>query len=79
MAENYYRMCQQHIGKCVVITEHNGRRHYGRITRVDNKHVYLQPLGNRGFGYGWGWGWGWGYPVALGAIAGLALAGLFFW
>ncbi|PAD12828.1 hypothetical protein CHH74_13715, partial [Shouchella clausii] len=24
-------------------------------------------------------GWGWGYPVALGAIAGLALAGLFFW
>ncbi|PAE90953.1 hypothetical protein CHH72_00005, partial [Shouchella clausii] len=25
------------------------------------------------------WGWGWGYPVALGAIAGFALAGLFFW
>ncbi|NMM68787.1 hypothetical protein HHU09_14095, partial [Bacillus clausii] len=56
MAENYYNICQQHIGKCVVITEHNGRRHYGRIMRVDNKHVYLQPLGNRGFGYGWGWG-----------------------
>ncbi|PAD18496.1 hypothetical protein CHH73_05985, partial [Shouchella clausii] len=26
-----------------------------------------------------GWGWGWGYPVALGAIAGFALAGLLFW
>ncbi|PAE93884.1 hypothetical protein CHH70_10380, partial [Shouchella clausii] len=24
-------------------------------------------------------GWGWGYPVALGAIAGFALAGLLFW
>lgn len=79
MAENYYHICQQHIGKCVVLTEHSGKRHYGRITRVDHNHVYLQPLGNRGYSYGWGWGGGWGYPVALGAIAGFALAGLFFW
>ncbi|WP_413073397.1 MULTISPECIES: hypothetical protein [unclassified Shouchella] len=76
-----YRMCQDHMGKCVYITERCGKRHYGRITKVDQNNVFIQPLGNRGFGYGYGYGWGYGigYPIALGAIAGIALAGLFFW
>ena len=80
--QNMYSLCSQYQGKMVRITEHCGRVHVGRITGVDRRMVYIQP--QRGFGgYGWGWG-GWGYPgvgygVALGAIAGIALAGAFFW
>lgn len=38
--------------------------------------------GGRGFAYGYygsGWGWGPVYGLGLGLIAGVALAGLFFW
>lgn len=82
MGENYHKMCHENIGKNVYITEQCGKRHYGRIVRVDRDHVYLQPLGRRGFSYGGfygGYGYNWGYPIALGAVAGVALASLFFW
>ena len=77
-----YNLCKQHQGRMVCITEKCGKKHIGRITNVDQKMVYIQPrrgFGGYGFGY-WGWGGGgFGYGIALGAIAGIALAGAFFW
>lgn len=83
MSAYYYQLCCRHHGKVATITDRYGRRYVGRISRVDRQFVYLQPSGRGlgGFGYGWGWGWGpgFGYRVALGAIAGIAIAGLVFW
>ena len=62
-----YNLCKQYHMKMVYITDKQGKRHVGRITNVDRRMVYIQPRG--GFGYG----------IALGAIAGIALAGAFFW
>ena len=81
-----YNLCKQHHNKMVCITDKHGNRHIGRITHVDRRMVYIQPrggFGGYGFGYwggygGWG-GRGFGYGIALGAIAGIALAGAFFW
>ncbi|WP_246938510.1 hypothetical protein [Bacillus pinisoli] len=88
MSHDIYGLCCRYQGKVVKINEHNGRVHYGRITRVSRNNVYLEPIGSRGglggygywgYGYGYGYGYGGGYRVALGVIAGVALAGLFFW
>ena len=76
-----YNLCKQYHGKMVCITDKQGKKHVGRITNVDRRMVYIQPRGGFG-GYGFGWGWGgggFGYGIALGAIAGIALAGAFFW
>lgn len=83
MGNRYYQLCNRHRGKVVHITHRNGRRYTGRIRHVDRNFVYLEPAGRGlgGLGYGW-WGpWypGFGYRVALGAIAGIAIAGLVFW
>ncbi|WP_449354610.1 hypothetical protein ACUL41_16855 [Virgibacillus natechei] len=89
-AEHFYGVCQQYKGRAVEIKTHDGRAHRGVINHVDNRCVYLQPLGNKtnlgGFGYGFygpGYGWGYrpgfGYGLALGAIGTLALLPLFFW
>jgi hypothetical protein len=83
-----YGLCCRYQGKTVRIREHNGREHVGRIARVSPNRVYIEPVGGRGrlggYGYGfdgrgYGYGYGFGYGIALGAIAGIALAGLFFW
>lgn len=85
MTQDMYGLCCRYNGKVVKINERNGRVHHGRITRVSRSHVYIQPVGGRGpgglgyWGWGPGWGWGAGYGVALGAITGIALAGLFLW
>lgn len=84
MSAHYYGMCQRHMGRAVEIRTRDGRTHRGIINRVTNDRVFLQPLGRRrnlgGFGYGWGWGWGgFGAGIAFGAIASLAVLGLFFW
>ncbi|WP_050179970.1 hypothetical protein [Domibacillus robiginosus] len=82
---NYYRLCSQHMGKKARITCHDGKVHTGTITRVTRSHVWIRPSGGfGGFGYGffggYGYGYGYGYPIALGAIAGFALASaLFLW
>ena len=81
-----YNLCKQYHGKMVCITDKHGNRHVGRITHVDRRMVYIHPrggFGGYGFGYwggygGWG-GRGFGFGIALGAIAGIALAGAFFW
>ncbi|MBM7659683.1 hypothetical protein JOC85_000450 [Bacillus mesophilus] len=85
MSHDIYGLCCRYQGKVVKIREHTGRVHVGKITRVTKTHVYIQPAGGGlgGLGYGFYGGWGWrpgvGYGLALGAITGLALAGLFFW
>lgn len=83
---NYYGMCQNYHGRAVEIRTRDGRMHRGIIHRVTPNRVYLQPLrrprnlGGFGYGYGWGWGWGgFGAGIALGAIAGIALLGAFWW
>lgn len=81
--ENMYDLCCRYHGKTVRICGRDGRVHIGEITRVDRQNVWLRP-NRRGFGYGFGgYGYGgyggYGYPFALGAIAGIALAGAFFW
>lgn len=80
---NYYDLCCRYRGSMVRINDRFGKVHVGRITRVTRNRVYIQPLLRRpGFGYGYyGYGYGYGaaYGVALGAIAGIALASLFFW
>lgn len=80
-----YDLCCRYHGRRVVITDNKGCRHVGRITKVDNRQVWILPDQDHG-GYGLGfWGWGFGGPalgfgfgIALGAITGIALAGLFF-
>lgn len=79
-----YNLCRQYHGKRVRIEERGGRVHYGEITRVDRRQVWILPdrrFGGYGLGY-WGWGYGgagFGVGIALGAVAGIALAPLLFW
>lgn len=74
-----YDLCCKYQGKRVRITDNQGNLHVGRITQVDNCQVWIMPDRN-GYGIGfWGFGGaGFGYGIALGAITGIALAGLFF-
>lgn len=75
-----YNLCKQYHGKMVCITDKQGKKHVGRITNVDRRMVYIQPRGGfGGYGFGYWGGGGFGYGIALGAIAGIALAGAFFW
>ena len=77
-----YNICCQHHGKRVRITCKDGRVHVGHITRVDDRMVWIRPDHHGGYSWGWGWGWGGpglGYGIALGTIAGVALAGAFLW
>lgn len=79
---NTYNLCCQYQGKRVKITESCGKVHYGEISRVDRRQVWILP--DRRFGsYGLGfWGFrraGFGVGIALGTIVGIALAPLLFW
>ena len=85
-----YDLCCKYQGKRVRITDNRNNVHVGRITKVDNRMVWLLPDNFDGHGLGWGWGYGGygyggfggsglGYGIAIGAIAGIALASLFFW
>lgn len=78
-----YDLCHQYHGKRVRITDTDGRVHVGRITNIDRRMVWLEPEGGFwGYRLGfWEFGFrpGFGYGIALGAIAGIALAPLFFW
>ncbi|RLL44881.1 hypothetical protein D8M04_08340 [Oceanobacillus piezotolerans] len=83
---HYHTLCNRYRGRAVEIRTRDGRVHRGIIRHVDNRRVYLRPLGGgrniRGFGYGYygGYGYGgFGFGVALGAIATLALVPFFFW
>ena len=85
-----YDMCCKYQGKRVRITDNRNNVHVGRITKVDNRMVWLLPDNFDGYGLGfWGYGGfggfggyggaGFGYGIALGAITGIALSSLFFW
>lgn len=81
MSQNYYDLCCRYQGKVVRINDTRGRMHVGRINRVTRNKVYIEPMTQRGgysFGY-YGYGYGYPYGIGLGFIAGIALAGLFFW
>jgi ferredoxin-fold anticodon binding domain-containing protein len=38
----YYDICNRHIGKTARITDRSGRVHVGRITRVTRNKVYIE-------------------------------------
>lgn len=83
MSTSIYHQCCKYRGRVVGIVERNGRVHHGKIVNVTPTHVYIQPvrrsLGGLGYGFwGGGFGLGLGYGIALGAIGGLALGGLFW-
>lgn len=76
-----YDLCCQYQGKRVRITDNKGCTHVGRITKVDNRHVWLMPDDAGGYGlgfWGFGTGLGFGFGIALGTITGIALASIFF-
>lgn len=77
-----YNLCCKYQGRRVRITDNKGYVHCGRITKVDNRQVWIMPdNGAEGYGIGfWGFGFGsgFGYGIALGAITGIALSSLFF-
>ena len=82
-----YDLCCKYHGNRVRITDKQGNTHVGHITRVTRRMVWLEPNNPGGYGLGyWGWGPGYGYGgsglgvgIAIGAIAGIALASVFFW
>lgn len=78
-----YDLCCKYQGKRVRITDNRNNVHVGRITKVDNRMVWVLPDNCDGYGIGfWGFGGaglGFGYGIALGAITGIALTSLFFW
>lgn len=87
-AEHYHGLCQRYKGRAVEIKTRDGRTHRGIIQNVDNRRVFIQPIGGAGnlggFSYGFyggygPYGYGRGYGIALGTIAALALLPLFFW
>ncbi|WNF36188.1 hypothetical protein RJD24_17315 [Bacillaceae bacterium IKA-2] len=57
-----YHLCCQHQGKVVHIFEKNGKIHHGRIVKVDQEYVWIDPVvtGPRGFGYGYSYGQAYG-------------------
>ena len=75
-----YDMCCKYHGKRVRIHDNKGNVHVGRITKVDQRMVWIMP-DNMGYGIGfWGFGApGFGYGIALGVITGIALTSIFFW
>lgn len=83
--EHYRHMCQRYRGRAVEIRTLDGRHHRGIIERVDQRNVYIRPLGRGrplgGFGYGFRYGFGPGlaYGIALGAIGTLILLPFFYW
>ena len=40
-----YNLCCRYSGRRVRISDNRGRTHVGRITKVDNRHVWLMPDG----------------------------------
>lgn len=42
-ADYYYKLCHDHIGQDVEITDRHGKIYTGKIERVDRENVYLRP------------------------------------
>lgn len=76
----YYDLCCKHKGRVVRIHDRSGKEYCGKIMRVDQTYVWLQPVNpaSYGFSYGWGWGGPW-VPIALAGIGGFALGAALFW
>ncbi|MGE7664635.1 hypothetical protein ACQKMN_02860 [Ureibacillus composti] len=74
-----YDLCCSFKGKRVCITDRNGRKHVGHITRIERDIVWIMPDRDCG-GYGVGYFRRdrFGVGIAIGFIAGVVLAPLFF-
>lgn len=76
-----YDLCCRYHGQVVQIREQSGREHVGRITRVSDNRVWIDPYHHHypyrqdssNYPYR-----GYGYPIAIGFITGVILASLFF-
>ena len=84
LSQHYYQLCCRYNGKVVRINDRHGRVHVGRICRVTQSKVFIEPViqrGGYGFGFGYRYGFGFGAPygLGLGLITGIALGGLLFW
>ncbi|MBB5323008.1 hypothetical protein HNQ34_000085 [Anoxybacillus tepidamans] len=80
MSQRWYDVCCRYHGQIVRIHDRFGNVHIGRITHVTPNRVYIVPVGQKklgGFGYGY-IGWRFGYGIALAAIIGITLIGLFW-
>lgn len=86
MSCNPYDLCCRYQGQVVKINEHSGREHLGRITRVSDDRVWIDPHYNDHYPnrqnsyheYNGNQHYGYGYPIAIGFISGIILASLFF-
>ncbi|WP_179295537.1 hypothetical protein [Bacillus sp. FJAT-45350] len=67
----YFDLCQRHVGQVVKIREKSGVEHYGKIVNVDQQYVYLETNSHRrefgGYGYG-SFGPGFGPGVGYGGF-----------
>lgn len=71
-----YDLCCRYHGQVVQIREQSGREHVGRITRISDNRVWIEPYyqsRHNNISYG-----GYGYSIAIGFITGVILASLFF-
>lgn len=87
MSCSHYDLCCRYQGQVVQIREQSGREHLGRITRVTNDRVWIDPNYDyfpvndyhfRNIGYSNYYRNNFGYPIAIGFISGIILASLFF-
>lgn len=84
MSCNTYDLCCRYNGQVVQIKEHSGRVHFGRITRVSDDRVWIDPQysdsyhSSRNVMFHHYPTYHYGYPIALGFISGIILASLFF-
>lgn len=83
-----YDLCCRYQGQVVQIREQSGREHVGRITRVSDDRVWIDPHFNNNPRFNNNYNdryhsnfhsyHGFGYPIAIGFISGIILASLFF-
>ncbi|ADU30491.1 hypothetical protein [Evansella cellulosilytica] len=69
----YYQLCQDNIGQDVEITDHHGKKYFGKIEKVDHENVYLrqEPAPSEQTGPGLFF-----FPLAVGALIAIPLIGI---
>ncbi|MBU9711786.1 hypothetical protein [Evansella tamaricis] len=72
--EHYYKVCCDHMGQDVEITDREGKVYVGKIERVDREYVYIREErapqgGHQGPGLFF-------FPLALGALVAIPLIGI---
>ncbi|MBU9721450.1 MULTISPECIES: hypothetical protein [Bacillaceae] len=70
----YYKMCCDHMGQDVEITDKHGKVYVGKIEKVDSENVYIReqsapPRDSHGPGLFF-------FPLAVGALVAIPLIGI---